>query len=179
MIDFKLLIETYPDCLSNRTIFRSYLLDMFPNEKKSINILTSIYECGISQKMQKMKCLTEHDVLIFVNQLERDYGIAPKYATEYIYMWAEVYGLKDFKLNDNVNAIHTNNLTSLAAFFEANGFEVVDKRKSGGCLWVVGEQSKLEPYVEKVRELFSVSGGGYAKGRATRGRPGWFTSSKK
>lgn len=183
MIDLKLLLNSHPNCLTSRATLRSYLLDMFPNEKKSANILASIYECGISQKMQRMKCLEEHDVQSFVNQLDHEYGIAPKYATEYIYVWAEALGLELATIttttSEKNNMFANDDSINLAAYFEANGFEVVDKRKAGGCLWVVGEKARLDTCVEKAKEIFSITDGGYAKGRATGGRHGWYTSSKK
>ena len=184
MVDLKLLLDRHPNCLTNRATLRSHLLDMFPSEKKAANILSSIYECGISQKIQCLKVLTEHDLQTFVNQLDREYGIAPKYATEYVYLWAEALNVK---LATTTGAASTNRKTfvngddasSLEAYFEANGLDVVDKRKSGGCLWVIGEKSQLDPFIEKAKELFSITDGGYAKGRATGGRYGWYTSSKK
>lgn len=184
MIDLKKILKTYPNCLSSRATFRSHLLDMFPNEKKSANILASIYECGISQKIQHMKVLTEYDIQMFVNQLDREYGIAPKYAAEYIYVWADALGIERASTTGEMSIKHNlfvsgDGHSNLVAYFEANGFEVIDKRKAGGCLWVVGEKTKLAPCVEQAKELFSIIDGGYAKGRATGGRHGWFTSSKK
>ena len=179
MIDLKLLLDTYPNCLNSRTALRSHLLDMFPNDKRSANILASIYECGISQKLQHMKTLTVHDVQSFVNQLDREYGISPKYATEYIYLWADAYGIKRSTSSDNVSISYNDDTNNLVSYFMSHGFEVIDKRKAGGCLWVVGEKTKLGPYVDKAKELFAITDGGYAKGRSTGGRHGWYTSSKE
>ena len=179
MIDLKLLIDTYPNCLNSRAALRSHLLDMFPNDKRSANILASIYECGISGKLQCMKTLAEHDVQAFVNQLEREYGISSKYATEYIYLWADVYGVKRSTANGHSFIVCNDGTSNLTSYFQSHGFEVIDKRKVGGCLWVVGEKTKLTPYVDKAKDLFSITDGGYAKGRATGGRNGWYTSSKK
>lgn len=184
MVDLKLLLNSHPNCLASRATLRSHLLDMFPSEKMSANILASIYECGISQKIQCMKILSEHDVQTFANQLEREYGIAPKYAVEYIYVWADALGVRyatatgEPAIKSNL-LVYDNDASNLVAYFEDNGFEVVDKRKAGGCLWIIGEKTKLDPYVKKAKELFSITDGGYAKGRATRGRHGWYTSSKK
>lgn len=184
MVDLKLLLDSHPNCLTSRATLRSHLLDMFPGEKRSANIVACIYECGISQKIQGMKYIAEHDVQTFVNQLDREYGIAPKYATEYIYVWADAYDVKRTLTSDEISTKHNPFVNgdaqrNLAAYFEANSFEVIDKRKAGGCLWVVGEKSKLAPYVNKAKELFAITDGGYAKGRATGGRHGWYTSSKK
>lgn len=57
--------------------------------------------------------------------------------------------------------------SGLADFFKSKGLEVIDKRANGGCLWVVGSQEQLEPYLVKVKELYGVTGG-FASGRATK-----------
>ena len=184
MVNLKLLLDSHPNCLTSRSALRSHLLDMFPGEKRSANVLASIYECGISQKMQCMKILTENDVQMFVNQLEREYGISPKYAAEYTYAWADALGVKCTSTLTESPASRRLSVTAdgssdLVTYFENHGFEAVDKRKAGGCLWIIGEKAKLDPYVAKAKEMFSITDGGYAKGRATGGRYGWYTSSKK
>lgn len=184
MVNLKLLLDSHPNCLASRAALRSHLLNMFPGEKRPANILASIYECGISQKMQCMKVLTEHDVQMFVNQLEREYGISPKYAVEYIYAWSDALGVEYTSAPKESFASRRSSVTGgapsdLVTYFENHGFEVVDKRKAGGCLWIIGEKAKLDPYVAHAKELFSIIDGGYAKGRATGGRHGWYTSSKK
>ena len=52
--------------------------------------------------------------------------------------------------------------------------EVVDKRATGGAFWVVGDES-IRPKIEILQKSgislrFSADGG-----RATSGRPGWYT----
>lgn len=59
------------------------------------------------------------------------------------------------------------------ALLRTHGLELVDKRQSGGCLWVVGG-AELASLMEElkgqgVRFSFAASGG-----RATRHRPAWF-----
>ena len=68
--------------------------------------------------------------------------------------------------------------SGLADFFKSNGLEVIDKRANGGCLWVVGTQDELEPYLSKAKELYGATGS-FASGRATKQRMGWYTKSEK
>ena len=68
--------------------------------------------------------------------------------------------------------------SGLADFFKSNGFEVIDKRANDGCLWVVGSQDKLGAYVSKAKELYGATGG-FASGKATKQRMGWYTKSDK
>ena len=67
----------------------------------------------------------------------------------------------------------------LAADLAAKGFEVIDKRASGGKLWVLGEAAQLEPVItalqsQGVKFAFAPKGG-----RATGGRAAWFTKSRR
>lgn len=66
---------------------------------------------------------------------------------------------------------------ALREYFESKGLEVIDKRANKGCLWVVGDEKSLEPYLKEVKTKFGVSGH-FGKGKATKQRRGWFTQSK-
>lgn len=69
---------------------------------------------------------------------------------------------------------------TLKEFFENNGFEVIDKRYNNGCLWVVGDRKKLDPYIEMARMKFGSScTGDFASGRATNYRMAWWTKCSK
>ena len=68
---------------------------------------------------------------------------------------------------------------SLATDLQAKGFEVIDKRASGGNLWVLGDTARLEPVItawqgQGVKFAFAPKGG-----RATGGRAAWFTRSRR
>ena len=68
---------------------------------------------------------------------------------------------------------------SLAINLQAKGFEVIDKRASGGKLWVLGDAAQLEPVItalqsQGVKFAFAPKGG-----RATGGRAAWFTKSRR
>jgi hypothetical protein len=67
----------------------------------------------------------------------------------------------------------------LADELGAQGFEVIDKRGTGGNLWVIGPAEKLKPVMaglqrRGVKFVFAAKGG-----RATGGRAAWFTKSGK
>lgn len=66
----------------------------------------------------------------------------------------------------------------LMEFFAQAGLEVIDKRESGGALWVVGSKEEIETTINQACKEYHISGR-YDSGRATRGKPGWFTRSKK
>ena len=56
---------------------------------------------------------------------------------------------------------------------------MIDKRASGGKLWVLGDAAQLEPVItalqsQGVKFAFAPKGG-----RATGGRAAWFTKSRR
>jgi superfamily I DNA/RNA helicase len=69
--------------------------------------------------------------------------------------------------------------SNLIDFFKNRGLEVVDKRKQGGCLWVVGAETEIEAIINEAKKAFSISGKYSAGGNATKKRPGWFTKDNK
>lgn len=71
-----------------------------------------------------------------------------------------------------------NTRKSLKEFFADSGFKVIDKRASGGRLWVVGTPQELEPYINVALKYYHLGDHKYSSGRATNGKPGWFTTSK-
>ena len=83
------------------------------------------------------------------------------------------------KENENLKKTQIVSGKNLAEFFKKNGFEVIDKRPAGGCLWVIGEKAKLEPYVETARTLFKIGDNGFSAGKSTSNRSGWYTNSKE
>lgn len=91
MIDLKEVIKSCPGCLSNRSTFKSVLMDTYPLEKRMANILTNIVECGVADKIKSQSSISTVEMQRFIVQLENDYGIAPKYSQEAILIWARAY----------------------------------------------------------------------------------------
>ena len=79
---------------------------------------------------------------------------------------------------ENVKPIGSSNSKSMKDYFESNGFEVVDGRSNGGCLWIIGDRKRLEPYVDEAQKLFGATGG-YGAGKMSSFRHAWWTKTKK
>ncbi len=94
MIDLKELITKYPECLDSSEKLRSYLKDLYPNQKARINIIVAIFSCGIAETIQNKKTLSELEINNFCNKLENDYGYAEKLSRECIKLWVESYGVQ-------------------------------------------------------------------------------------
>ena len=67
---------------------------------------------------------------------------------------------------------------SLKEYFESQGLTTIDCRGWNGCLWVLGDQKKLEPYVKEAMKLYSATGA-YGSGKQSNYKPAWWTKSNK
>ena len=76
------------------------------------------------------------------------------------------------------NAPATEKKLSLKAYFESKGFFTIDCRGWDGCLWVLGDQRKLDPYVKEAQRLYGATGA-YGSGKQTNYRSAWWTKSNK
>lgn len=63
---------------------------------------------------------------------------------------------------------------SMRDFFDSNGLLTVDKRPSGGYLWVLGDEKTIGHIVNEAKVKFSAVGS-YGSGKQTKGKPGWWT----
>ncbi len=67
---------------------------------------------------------------------------------------------------------------SMRDFFDSNGLLTIDKRPSGGCLWVLGDEKTIGHIVNEAKVKFGAVGG-YGSGKQTKGQPGWWTKTDK
>ena len=57
MIDLKSVVEKYPECLDSATKFKSYMMDLYPDNsnKARIRILADMIDCGIATAFKNGK----------------------------------------------------------------------------------------------------------------------------
>ena len=67
--------------------------------------------------------------------------------------------------------------TTLTEYFKQSGLEVIDKRKKGGALWVIGDKESIGHIVDRAISLYKVKGYYSKGGRTTKYRPAWWTTS--
>ena len=63
----------------------------------------------------------------------------------------------------------------LKEFLVGKGFEVVDKRKNGGALWLIGNQD-LSPLIEEMKQDNISFTFAYNGSKSTDRRPAWFST---
>ena len=67
---------------------------------------------------------------------------------------------------------------NLISYFQSKGLTVIDKRPSGGCLWVVGSEDKIKNYTDEACKMFNISGTFCGGGKATNYKRSWYTNCK-
>ena len=93
MIDLKTILQQYPNCLNSRASFKSVLMDKYPTEKRMVNILTSLFECGVANKIKSKNCIDANEMQGLITQIENEYGISGQYSQEAIMVWAAAFGV--------------------------------------------------------------------------------------
>lgn len=93
MIDLKNILKLHPNCLSSRVSFKSVLMDKYPAEKRTINILTILFECGVANKIKAKKSIDANEMQRLISQIENEYGISGQYSQDAIIIWAAAFGV--------------------------------------------------------------------------------------
>lgn len=99
MIDLKSILKQNPSCLNSRAAFKSVLLDKYPSEKRMVNILTILFECGVASKIKAKKIISPNDMQGLLTQVENDYGISAQYSQSAILIWAAAYDITASSVN--------------------------------------------------------------------------------
>ena len=93
MIDLRIIIEKYPRSVGTRSQLASLLHDLYPSDKRSVNVAMIVYDSGIASKMAGLKGFDIVQQHGFMKQLVDEYGLQEAYAEEGIAIWAKAYNL--------------------------------------------------------------------------------------
>ena len=182
------IVKNYPRCLSNQVMLRGLLMDILNDNRLEINLIMNAYALRIVERLQKSNNYT-FTLSGIKKQLLQEYGLTEENGTWAIVSWCYMLGLGDAAKmteelckpaweEDSVSS-KSSLRNSLFDFLTGKGLEVIDKRPSGGCLWVVGTEEKIGGIIRVAELLFSITGVYCSGGRATGYRPGWYTISNE
>ena len=93
MLDLRTIVVKYPQSINSRSQLASVLHDLYPAEKRAVNIALIIYDAGIATKISELKKLDVVQQSAFVSTLVDEYGLQEQYAAEGIIAWAQAYNL--------------------------------------------------------------------------------------
>ena len=54
-MNLRIILDQYPQCLESRAKLSAILRDLYPSERRQINIVLDIYECGIADKIKQLR----------------------------------------------------------------------------------------------------------------------------
>lgn len=92
MINLKEVITKYPECLESASKLRSFLVDLYPEEKRSIAIITTIFDCGIAEEIKNAKGeIDDLTINSYCNRLENTYAYSTKFSRECLLLWSDAY----------------------------------------------------------------------------------------
>lgn len=92
-MNLRIILEQYPQCLESRAKLSAILRDLYPIERREINIVLDIYECGIADKIKHLKSIDALQVQTFCRQLEVEYALPAQYALCGLALWLEAYNV--------------------------------------------------------------------------------------
>lgn len=138
MIDLKEIFNQHPNCLNNKASFKSILMDEYPSEKRMINILAILFECGIVNKIKSKSTISSTEMHGLLTQVENDYGISAQYSQSAILIWAAAFGItaSTVKVQDTAT-LSSETKGSVdnvpPEYVEGNVADYALKMKSDGC----------------------------------------------
>ena len=86
-MNLRIILDQYPQCLESRAKLSAILRDLYPSERRQINIVLDIYECGIADKIKQLKSIDALQVQAFCRQLEVEYALPAQYALRGLALW--------------------------------------------------------------------------------------------
>ena len=98
-MNLRIIFERYPQCLESRAKLSAILRDLYPNERREINIILDIYECGIANNISQLENIDVLQLQTFCRQLEIEYALPKKFALGGLALWLEAYNVPIQKNN--------------------------------------------------------------------------------
>ncbi|MCL2754859.1 MAG: hypothetical protein FWD35_03965 [Oscillospiraceae bacterium] len=91
---FALLLQEYPDAITDRAKLAGLLRDFFPRETRQVRLLTNLHKLSIEREIAKDETtlLDDKFALRFVKRLVEEYGIDEGNALWGVQMWCLAYG---------------------------------------------------------------------------------------
>ena len=81
-MNLHIILDQYPQCLESRAKLSAILRDLYPNERRKINIILDIYECGIANRISRLKGIDALQLQTFCRQLEIEYALPQEFALD-------------------------------------------------------------------------------------------------
>lgn len=97
--------------MGTRSQLASLLRDLYPSEKRAVNVALAVYDSGITSRFSGLKVIDSVLLHSFIKQLVDEFGLQEQFAAEGIEVWAKAYGITVAKAN--VVQHHTDKQTTI------------------------------------------------------------------
>ena len=94
MINLKEVIAKYPECLESESKLRSYLVDLYPDEKLYAGILADMLSDGIVDEMKGKSNIDTLTFGVLCDKVENKRGLARKYVEGCLNIWANAFDIE-------------------------------------------------------------------------------------
>ena len=90
-IDLAKVLRYSAECLQSRAQMRAIMMDMYPGKTRDMNVLLSVYESGIPNKIKNDGQINGTQYKSYVKKIADDYGMKEIYITEALNAWIDIF----------------------------------------------------------------------------------------
>ncbi len=108
-IDLREFIDDRFSSVSSVNSLKALLRDYFPENRREINILCDLYECGLCRELSIKGELGEAETIQYANRMENTYGVKRVYTFWGIKTWMDGFGIEndiDNLIEKELQSIH-------------------------------------------------------------------------
>ena len=145
MINLKKVFDINSEWESNSIRLKAVLSDLYPNNKRDINLLVNVKECGIADNIKALTRMSNAQLMAFAAVINDEYGIQIEYAIEAIKTWAEAYDVEVEK--ESITPVD-----SRMYYGESIDLEDEDDEDYDEYECEIEEQSSLDVYIDDYKQ---------------------------
>lgn len=103
MINLRLMIQKYPECMKSKEKLSALLNDLYPEQQRMVYALTLCYDCGIIYELRRCKRLDTFDINKYAQHLILRYGIQEQLALEAVNLWCNALDISQDDYSAHAN----------------------------------------------------------------------------
>jgi hypothetical protein len=89
-VDLEKALAVSDDCMQSRARLKSIMRDLYPEEKREVNILLNVYESGAPSRIAKQGYISKEEYPIFLKKIINEYAMQEYYAMQALDAWIDV-----------------------------------------------------------------------------------------
>jgi hypothetical protein len=89
-VDLKKALSVSEDCLQSRARLKGIMRDLYPEEKREVNILLNVFESGAPSRIARQGAVSGEEYKIFLKKIVGEYAMQEYYAMQALDAWIDV-----------------------------------------------------------------------------------------